>query len=159
MYLFFDRARAHKKHLINYVRVCVKTNKHETDSDLCMAALSSALRIAAEIESEAVYPKIVCHGCYLTLRQIQTARSSTGWYRTRTDMASPCLVCNDATAIPHVRPRNIKANGRPRDDDVRRKSSSPRNLYTQNFSNYALTKGLLFDLTPSLTLLLCPTSL
>lgn len=142
----------------------MRANKHHTNSDLCKAALSSAFGIAAETESDYIYPKIVCHCCYLTLRQIQTARD-TGRYRetelvprTWLPHGDPCSVCHDAPTTPCGRPRKIKAKGRPRDDDLdhqRRKIVHHLStLRTHTFSDCALDNAY-FLTSPHLQHLSC----
>ena len=126
----------------------MKANKHNTNSDLCRAALSSAFGIAAETESGDINPQIVCHCCYLTLRQIKTARDK-GRYRetnlvplTWLPHGDPCTVCHDASTTARGRPRKIKAKGRPRDDDLDHQSRKIvhhlSTLRTHKFSDYAL---------------------
>ena len=49
---------------------------HNKISEQCKAALLSAFGLDVGEENEAVYPPLVCHTCYLTLRQLQNAKET-----------------------------------------------------------------------------------
>ena len=98
----------------------------------------SAFEIAAELECEDIFPKIVCHCCYLTLRQIQTARENQQFReadlvpRTWLPNSNPCMLCQDVPTIHRGQPKKIKAKGRPRVDDI--DHTSPKHTtHTQIF--------------------------
>lgn len=101
---------------------------HQKNSNLCKAALSSVFDIAVEVESDSIYPSIVCHCCYLTLRQLLNAKQA-GQFR-GTDLvpqtwlphANPCQLCQDAPKVSRGRPKKRKSRGRPIEEDIHRQS-------------------------------------
>ena len=64
-----------KKHLQTYV-LC-RVYAHDKRSHQCVAILSW---ITAEEENEDIYPHLVCNSCYLTMRQLHTAKEK-GYYK------------------------------------------------------------------------------
>lgn len=141
----------HKKCLQNLCRVCGKKPKgytHDKQSDVCKAALLCAFQIVVEQENDEVYPSVVCHCCYLTLRQLQLAKE-TGHYR-ETDLVPQtwsqhsdlCQLCVNTPTTPRGRPKKRKAIGRPKADDIHQQSRRVLhhlgNLHTHKYAECAL---------------------
>ncbi len=117
----------HKKYLENQCRVCgvkCKGYTHNKNSEQCKTALLSAFGIDVGEESETVYPPLVCHTCYLTLRQLQNAKETEMFRETKlvpqtwSPHNNQCQVCQDAGVAPRGRPKKRKAKGRPSEDDI-----------------------------------------
>lgn len=140
---------AHKKHLQNLCRVCGHKPKgyaYEKGSSQCSAVLSSVFGITVGEDNDDTHPPVVCNQCYLTMRQLHTAKE-TGRYR-GTDLTpnlwsphSPnCQLC-DAPPMPRRRPKK-KAKGRPSGDNIHHWSQKVThhlsNLHTHKYAESSL---------------------
>lgn len=124
---FYIELEQHKKYLGNLCRVCgtkCKGHIHNKNSEQSKTPLLSAFGIDVGEESESVYPPLVCHTCYLTLRQLQNAKEKERFRETHlvpqtwSPHDSQCQVCQDAGAVPRGRPKKCKPKGRPSEDHL-----------------------------------------
>ena len=147
--------------------MCAKKCKgytHQKNSKQCKEALLSVFSIKVADENDDIYPPLVCHCCYLTLRQIQGAMEAKRFRETDlvphvwSPHSDSCQLCQDAYTIPRGRPRKRKAKGRPSDSDTHHHYRKlMHHLSTLSIPKYALSNVHIshFFPTPYLDNVIC----